>query len=118
MKVIEACMLDSILPARWLEQFSKQEVDFLLIPGSPNLRIHPQLQPMLQRNTIGNYKIVALGRWFDLPLWMLDKFTNNFFGGSLRSWTIKKHKHEFARCPRALKYRLCESHGAGKTKAR
>jgi len=85
-------MLDSIHSARWLEQFSDQEIDFVLFPSSPNRRIHPQLRALLERNTTANYKIVPLGRWFGLPLWILDKFTNNFFRGTLLRWTIRKYK--------------------------
>jgi len=85
-------MLDSIHSARWLEQFSDQKIDFVLFPSSPNRRVHPQLKALLERNTTANYKIVPLGKWFGLPLWILDKFTNNFFRGSLLRWTIRKHK--------------------------
>jgi hypothetical protein len=85
-------MLDSIHSARWLEQFSDQEIDFLLFPSSPNRRIHPQLKALLERNTTANYRIVPLGRWFGLPLWILDKFTSNFFRGTLLRWTIRKYK--------------------------
>ena len=85
-------MVDSIHSARWLEQFSDQEIDFLLFPSSPNRRIHPQLKALLERNTTANYRIVPLGKWFGLPLWILDKFTNNFFRGTLLRWTIRKYK--------------------------
>jgi len=91
-RVAVICMLDSIHSARWLEQFSDQEIDFLLFPSSPNRRIHPQLKALLERNTTANYRIVPLGRWFGLPLWILDKFTNNFFRGALLRWTIERHK--------------------------
>jgi len=90
-RVAVICMLDSIHSARWLEQFSDQEIDFLLFPSSPNRRIHPQLKALLERNTTANYRIVPLGRWYGLPLWILDKFTNNFFRGSLLRRAIKRH---------------------------
>ena len=86
------CMLDSIHSARWLKQFNDQKIDFLLFPSSPNRRIHPQLKALLERNTIANYKTVPFGQWFGLPLWILDKFTNNFFRGALLRWTIERHK--------------------------
>ena len=89
--VLMPCMLDSIHSARWLDQFSEQEIDFLLFPSSPNRRIHPQLKALLERNTTANYKIVYLGKWFGLPLWILDKFTNNFFQGALLRLLINKY---------------------------
>jgi hypothetical protein len=85
-------MLDSIHSARWLAQFNDQEIDFVLFPSSPNRRIHPQMRALLELNTTANYKIVPLGKWFGLPLWILDKFTNNFFRGTLLRWTIRKYK--------------------------
>jgi len=91
-RVAVICMLDSIHSARWLEQFSDEQIDFLLFPSSPNRRIHPQLKALLESNTAANYKIVPLAKWFGLPLWILDKFTDSFFKGSLLSWTIRKHK--------------------------
>ena len=90
--LVVVCMLDSIHSARWLEQFSEREIDFVLFPSSPNRRIHPQLRALLECTTTANYKIVPLGKWFGLPLWILDKFTNNFFRGSLLRWTIRKHR--------------------------
>jgi hypothetical protein len=89
---VVVCMLDSIHSARWLEQFSDQEIDFLLFPSSPNRRIHPQLRALLERNTTANYRIVPLGKSFGLPLWILDKFTNNLFRGTLLRWTIRNYK--------------------------
>jgi hypothetical protein len=74
------CLIDSIRFARWLEQFSEQEIDFLLFPSAPNRRIHPQLKALLERNSTANYEISLTGKWFGLPLRILDKFTNNFFG--------------------------------------
>ena len=91
-KTAVICMLDSIHSARWLEQFSDQEVNFLIFPSFANRRIHPQLKALLENNTTANYRIVPLGRWFGLPLWILDKFANNFLRGNLLRWTIKRHK--------------------------
>jgi len=90
--IFVTCMLNSIHSARWLEQFSDQQIDFVLFPSSPNRRIHPQLKALLELNTTANYRIVPLGRWFGLPLWILDKFTNNFFRGALLRLTIMRRK--------------------------
>jgi len=84
-------MLDSIRSARCIEQFSNQAIDFVLFPISPNRRIHPQLEALLERNTTANYKITTMGKWLLLPLYILDKFTNNSFRGTLLRSTIKRH---------------------------
>jgi hypothetical protein len=84
-------MLDSIHTARWLAQFKDEKSSFYLFPSSPNRRIHPELRNLLEGNHRANYEIVPLGRYFGLPLWILDKFTNNFFRGALLRLFINKY---------------------------
>ena len=90
-KVVALCMLDSIHSARWLSQFQDQETTFLVFPSSPHRRIHPELNRLLDGNHRAKYEIVHLGKYFGLPLWILDKFTNNFFRGLLLNLFIKKY---------------------------
>ena len=90
-KILLPCMLDSIHSVRWLEQFSDEPAEFILFPSSPNRRIHPFLKELLARNTVANYKIFPMGAWFGLPLWVIDRFTDNFFRGNLLRWAIRKH---------------------------
>jgi|AntAceMinimDraft_12_1070368.scaffolds.fasta_scaffold23905_3 hypothetical protein len=79
-------MLDNIHSSRWLEQFSEQEIDFLLLPSSPNRRVNSQLQALLEDATTANHEIVRLGKWLGVPLWVLDKFTNYFFREARLRW--------------------------------
>jgi len=95
--LVIVCMLDNIHSSRWLEQFSEQEIDFLLFPSSPNRRVHSQLKALREDTTTANHKIVRLGKWFGLPLWVLDKFTNTFFREARLRWTIRRHQSDILR---------------------
>jgi len=82
-------MFDSIHSARWLTQFQTQKIDFLLFPSSPHRRLHPELERLLSGSGEATFRLVPLARYFALPLWILDKFANNFFRASLLKAAIK-----------------------------
>lgn len=82
-RVFAICMLDSIHSARWLGQFKNENISFLLFPSSPHRRLHPELKKLLNNESRARYQIVFMGRFFGLPLWVADKFLDNFFRGSL-----------------------------------
>jgi len=88
-KVLIACMLDSVHSARWLTQFEDQSINFLLFPSSPHRRVHPELEKLLSGSGAATFRLVPLARYFALPLWVLDKFANNFFRGSLLKAAIR-----------------------------
>ena len=83
------CMFDSIHSARWLAQLREQDIDFLIFPSSPHRRVHPELERLLSSSEAASFRLVPLSRHFALPLWILDKFANNFFRGSLLKASIK-----------------------------
>jgi len=82
-------MFDSIHSARWLSQFENKRINFLLFPSSPHRRVHPELERLLSGSGEATFRLVPLARYFALPLWVLDKFTNNFFRGSLLKASIR-----------------------------
>ena len=88
-KILVVCMFDSIHSARWLSQFKDQDIDFLLFPSSPHRRLRPELKELLVGNQNAKFKLVAGGRYFGLPLWVLDKLIGNFFRGNLLALAIK-----------------------------
>ena len=88
-KILVVCMLDSIHSARWLTQFRHQEIDFLLFPSSPHRRFHPELERLLSSSEAASFRLARLARYFALPLWLLDKFANNFFRASLLKTAIR-----------------------------
>jgi hypothetical protein len=87
--IIVICMFDSIHSARWLTQFRHQKINFLLFPSSPHRRVHPELERLLSGSGKATFRLVPLARYFALPLWVLDKFANNFFRGSLLKAAIR-----------------------------
>jgi hypothetical protein len=88
-RVLAVCMLDSIHSARWLAQFREQDIDFLLFPSSPHRKVHPELESLLSGSGAATFRLVPLSRHFALPLWLLDKFANNLFRGSLLKAAIR-----------------------------
>lgn len=88
-KILVVCMLDSIHSARWLSQFEDEDIEFLLFPSSPQRKVHPKLADLLTGNHRAKYRLVPLARCFAIPLWVLDKFSNSFFRGSLLRSTIR-----------------------------
>lgn len=91
-KIVIVCMFDSIHSARWLSQFEEQNIDFLLFPSSPHRRVHPELERLLSCSGSASFRLVPLARYFALPLWVLDKFANNFFRGLLLKAAIKNFR--------------------------
>ena len=93
-KIFVICMLDSIHSARWLGQFKDEDIEFLLFPSSPHRRVRSELKELLKNESRAKYRIVPLGRLFGLPLWIADKFVDNFFRGSLSKLFIKGFQPE------------------------
>lgn len=87
-RVLVACMFDSPHTARYLSQFEDQDLDFLLFPSSPHRRIHPDLERLLSSSRSAGFQLAPFARYYGLPLWLLDKFANNFFRGSLLKISI------------------------------
>lgn len=93
-KIFVICMLDSIHSARWLGQFKEEDLEFLLFPSSPHRRLRLELKELLKNQSKAKYRIVPLGKQFGLPLWMADKFVDNFFRGWLARVFIKGFQPE------------------------
>jgi len=89
-KILVVCMLDSIHSARWLTQFEEEDITFLLFPSSPHRKVHPELERLLSGTGVATFRLAPLARHLALPLWVLDKFANSFFRGSLLKVAIEK----------------------------
>lgn len=94
-RILVICMFDSIHSARWLSQFQDQDIEFVLFPSSPHRKIHKNLKGLVVGNSVANYKLFPLSRFFGLPLWIVDKFVDNWFRSSLVKRAIKTFKPDF-----------------------
>jgi Glycosyl transferases group 1/Glycosyl transferase 4-like len=94
-RILVICMFDSIHSARWLAQFQDQDIEFLLFPSSPHRRVHKNLKALLSGNSQASFKLFPLSKLFGLPLWIADKFVNNWFRASLVNSAIKSFKPNF-----------------------
>ncbi len=94
-RILVICMFDSIHSARWLAQFQDQDIEFLLFPSSPHRRVHKNLKALVSGNSRASYRLFPLSKLFGLPLWIADKFVNNWFRASLVKSAIKSFKPNF-----------------------
>jgi hypothetical protein len=96
-KVLIVCMVDSIHVARWIGQFTDEDIDFVLFPSGPNRKIHCEIRrlqsaPLEQKATI---RIVPLSGLLSLPLWLLDRFLGEGLRGWLLRMAVKREKPDF-----------------------
>lgn len=86
--VVLVCMVDSIHSARWLSQFSNQDIQFHIFGSGPNRRVHPELRALLRSAGSANYKL----HWsshFGAPLWVIDRI----FRTRLRAMLLSRLIH-------------------------
>lgn len=94
-RILVICMFDSIHSARWLSQFQDQDIEFLLFPSSPHRRVHKNLEALVSGNSKANYKLFPTSKVFGLPLFIADKFVDNWFRSNLVKLAIKTFRPEF-----------------------
>ena len=91
-RILVICMYDSIHSARWLSQFQDQDIEFLLFPSSPHRKVHKNLKALVSGSTKASYKLFPLSKLFGLPLWIADKFVDNWFRSTLVRSAIRSFK--------------------------
>jgi glycosyltransferase involved in cell wall biosynthesis len=95
-KVIVICMLDSSHSARWLSQFSNQQVDFILIPSTPNRKVHPKICDLISSSSnSATYSLFNTFRFLTIPIWSLDIILGNRLRGLIVSRISKKHESDY-----------------------
>ena len=95
-KVIVICMLDSSHSARWLSQFRNQQVDFTLIPSTPNRKVHPSIRELiLNSSNSATYSLSHVFRFLTIPIWALDVILGNRLRGFIVSLISKRHKSDY-----------------------
>ena len=85
-------MADSVHLARWLSQFSDQNIDFVVFPSSPHRRIHTILKNLiLDTNSAMTVRILPTSmRWLAFPLSALDLPFRNWIRSRLLRGLIRK----------------------------
>ena len=94
-RILVICMYDSIHSARWLSQFQDQDIEFLLFPSSPHRRVHKNLKDLVSGSSKASYRLFPLSKLFGLPLWIADKFVDNWFRSTLVKSAIRSFKPQF-----------------------
>ena len=95
-KVIVICMLDSSHSARWLSQFRDQQVDFTLIPSTPNRKVHPTIRKLiLNKSNTASYNLSHTFRFLTIPVCSLDLILGNRLRGLIVSYISKKNRSDF-----------------------
>ena len=95
-KVIVICMLDSSHSARWLSQFRNQQVDFTLIPSTPNRKVHPTIRELiLNSSDSASFSLSHTFKFLTIPIWSLDVILGNRLRGLIVSYISKKHKSDY-----------------------
>jgi len=93
-RILVSGMADSIHLARWLRQFEGKGYTFRLVSSSPHRRIHPLIKQMLKggSNSGVDISISWISAKLSLPLWLMDRFTADFFRGNLVKREILRFK--------------------------
>lgn len=95
-KVVVICMLDSSHSARWLSQFRNQQVDFTLIPSTPNRKVHPTIRELIVNSSnSATYSLSHVFRFLAIPIWALDVIFGNRLRGFIVSHIAKRHKSDY-----------------------
>jgi hypothetical protein len=89
-------MLDSSHSARWLSQFRNQQVDFTLIPSTPNRKVHPTIRELILNSShSATYDLSQMLKLFTIPIWSLDVILGNRLRGFIVSHISKKNKSDY-----------------------
>jgi glycosyltransferase involved in cell wall biosynthesis len=72
MLLIVVAMADSIHTARWLRQFSDQNISIILFPSTPHRRIHKEIKDIINGGQVLRLELAPLMRILSLPLSLLD----------------------------------------------
>jgi glycosyltransferase involved in cell wall biosynthesis len=95
-KVVLICMLDSIHAARWLSQFTNEEIDFVVLPSTPNRNIHSILRKLMSSKTSkASYEIPWMLQYLAIPLWGIDLLLKNRVRGLILSMVARKNSADF-----------------------
>lgn len=95
-KVLIVCMLDSIHAARWLNQFTNQDIDFVLYPSKKFKRVHPKIATLVLSKSLASFsvahpvKILSFVGYLDFAYFVQ---LSRLLRRNLRAWYLRKVMH-------------------------
>lgn len=108
-RVMLVAMADSVHVAKWLDSIAELPLDVLLVPSSPNRRVHSGIRKFLRGFNTNGLKVTIplVSRLFSVPIWVLD--SPGLFSGRIRGAIIAY----FAWRTKPERIHLMESQNAG-----
>jgi len=88
--VIIVAMADSIHTARWIAQFSHQDISILLFPSTPHRRIHKGIRELMSGDQKMQLRMAPLMRFMALPLTLSDSILKTRLRSSYIRFLIRK----------------------------
>ncbi len=91
-KVILVCMVDSVHTARWLNMFSNEDIDFFLLPSTPNRKIHTEIKTLIVNSPSQNSSVtvIPLSGKLSIPFWGVDFILSNWLRGLILNLYIRR----------------------------
>jgi len=89
-------MLDSIHAARWLNQFTDQDIDFVLYPSKKFKRIHPKIAILISSNSQARFSVahpVKILRFIGYLDFAYFVQLSCMLRRNLRAWYLRKVMH-------------------------
>ena len=94
-KILIIGMMDSVHTYRWLEQFIDSNLEFELIPSTPNRRIHPGIREILKKQSTSSLYISKLSQFGSVPIGLLDLISGFRIRGRIVAHRIRKFRPDF-----------------------
>ncbi len=91
-RVMVVGMVDSPHVARWLASLTDLPIDFVLFPSTPNRRIHPGVESVVNASSNATVRLSGFEARLGLVIWALD-FA---MAGRLRAWLLRKRIAKFS----------------------
>jgi glycosyltransferase involved in cell wall biosynthesis len=85
-------MADSIHFARWLSQFSEEDVVFEVVSSSPHMRLSQALSDQMQHSP--TVSMTWVSRHLSFLFWWLDRFLSDWIRGAFVAYRILRFKPE------------------------
>jgi hypothetical protein len=92
MDLIIVAMADSIHTARWITQFSDQNISILLFPSTPHRRIHQGIKDLIGGKQKMQVTLAPSMRFLALPLTLSDTILRTKFRSSYLRFLIRKYR--------------------------